>query len=59
MDKEKELWSAAVSLFEGDQKAAENWLHQPLPALGGATPIQAPLEMLLDLIGRLEHGVFT
>lgn len=59
MDKEKELRSAAVSLFEGDQKAAEIWLHQPLPALGGVPPTQAPLEMVLDLIGRLEHGVLT
>ncbi|EPG9352115.1 DUF2384 domain-containing protein [Pseudomonas aeruginosa] len=58
MEKEKELWSAAVSLFEGDQEAAEDWLHHPLPALGGVPPIQAPLEMVLDLIGRLEHGVF-
>nr|WP_259374668.1 MbcA/ParS/Xre antitoxin family protein [Pseudomonas aeruginosa] len=45
-------------MFEGDQEAAEDWLHHPLPALGGVPPIQAPLEMVLDLIGRLEHGVF-
>lgn len=59
MEIEQERWDAAVSLFEGDLEAAEKWLSQPLPALGGLTPIQAPLEEVLDLIGRLEHGVFT
>ncbi|MCY1538575.1 putative toxin-antitoxin system antitoxin component [compost metagenome] len=56
---EKALWDAAVELFEGEQVAAEHWLYQPLPALGGRTPLQAPLQEVLDLIGRLEHGVFT
>lgn len=56
---EKKLWEAAIALFEGDEAAADHWLGQPLPVLGGKSPAKAPLEDVMDLIGRLEHGVFS
>ncbi|MCX6026476.1 MAG: DUF2384 domain-containing protein [Chloroflexi bacterium] len=53
---------AAVELFEGDRRAAVEWLQSPNRAIGG----EAPLEMarteigareVESVIGRLEHGV--
>jgi len=58
------LFEKAVGLFEGDQHAALKWLSAPQPALGGKEPLEfAKTEVgareVEDLIGRLEHGVFT
>lgn len=52
----------ATALFEGDRAAARQWLRTPAKALGGKTPrecleTEADAEAVLDLIGRLEHGV--
>jgi putative toxin-antitoxin system antitoxin component (TIGR02293 family) len=54
----------ALELFEGDDEAARRWLSSPQLALGGAVPLDlAHTEMgareVEDLIGRLEHGVFS
>lgn len=54
----------AVELFEGDQKAASQWLAKPARALGNKTPedllsSEEGVEQVRILIGRLEHGVFT
>ena len=54
----------AVQLFEGDREAAMRWFQTPQPALDGRKPIEfARTEVggreVEDLIGRLEHGVFT
>jgi putative toxin-antitoxin system antitoxin component (TIGR02293 family) len=54
----------AVQLFEGDREAAMRWFQTPQPALDGKKPIEfARTEVggreVEDLIGRLEHGVFT
>jgi uncharacterized protein (DUF2384 family) len=53
----QELRSATVAMFESDEAAAEKWLKQPLSALRGKSPAEAPFKDV-DLIGRLEHGVF-
>ena len=58
------VYVKAVALFEGDQAQAADWLHTPLVALGQASPFQyaateAGALEVEDLIGRLEHGVFT
>jgi putative toxin-antitoxin system antitoxin component (TIGR02293 family) len=58
------IFEKAVSLFEGDVEAAMNWLQTPLPALGGSTPIalaatDSGVRKVENLIGRLEHGIFT
>ena len=53
---------AAVELFEGDRAATERWLHKEVMGLGGKRPIdvmQADPQLVLDLIGRLEHGIPT
>ena len=48
----------------GDMDAARQWLTRPCRALGGATPLTfadtepGALEVM-DLLGRIEHGVFS
>ncbi|MDL0433755.1 MbcA/ParS/Xre antitoxin family protein [Marinobacter sp. TBZ242] len=52
------VWRAAIGLFEG----AERWLHQEVMGLGGERPVdvmRADLQQVLDLIGKIEHGVHT
>jgi len=52
-------------LFTGTLSAsAAHWLHTPKRALGGAAPIEYAdtepgVREIQDLIGRLEHGVFS
>jgi putative toxin-antitoxin system antitoxin component (TIGR02293 family) len=58
------VFGKALELFEGDMDAARYWLGSPHPALGGAVPMSVAKTDLgarevEDLIGRLEHGVFT
>jgi putative toxin-antitoxin system antitoxin component (TIGR02293 family) len=54
----------AIELCEGDREQARCWLSTPARALAGAIPL-AQLETetgareVLDLIGRLQHGVFA
>lgn len=47
----------------GDREAAERWLSTPKPALGGRIPIdlarQGEEQQVLELLGRIEHGVFS
>ncbi|MBD3895987.1 DUF2384 domain-containing protein [Halomonas sp. ML-15] len=53
---------AAIELFEGNRVAAEHWLHREVVGLGGKRPIdvmERDPQQVMDLIGRLEHGVFT
>lgn len=56
------IFQAALDLFEGDHQAAVAWLKRENRALIGRMPMQmAALEVtgeqVLQLIGRLEHGV--
>jgi putative toxin-antitoxin system antitoxin component (TIGR02293 family) len=58
------LFARAKDLFDGDQEAARDWLMTPQRALGGAIPLDiAKTEVgareVEQIIGRLEHGVFT
>ena len=58
------VFSAALAYFEGDREHAVDWLKHPNPALGGETPLQRAdtatgAEDVIDLIGRLEHGIPT
>jgi len=55
---------SATDLFEGDKEAAKTWLTKPVRGLGGRRPVDmlatsAETECVLELVGRLEHGVFT
>lgn len=58
------LFDNILDLFEGDLPAARRWLREPQPALAGDTPLhfastQVGAREVENLIGRLEHGVFT
>ena len=58
------LFDDVVELFEGDTASAAHWFHTPKRALGGAAPIgyadtEPGVREIQDLIGRLEHGVFS
>jgi putative toxin-antitoxin system antitoxin component (TIGR02293 family) len=58
------VFESAVKLFEGDVDAARTWLQSPARAFGGDTPLAvAETEIgareVEDLVGRLEHGVFS
>lgn len=58
------VFGQAIGLFEGNVEAAKGWLSSPQRALGGAAPLDmAKTEIgareVEDLIGRLEHGVFS
>lgn len=61
---EIELRKAATDLFAGDEQSAAEWLNKPAKALNGRKPIDmtnsdAELRLALDLIGRLQYGIFT
>ncbi len=61
---EIELRKAATDLFAGDEQSAVEWLNKPAKALNGRKPVDmtgsdAELRLALDLIWRLQHGVFT
>lgn len=58
------VFARAAELFEGDAEAARRWLTGPVRGLGYQVPLdlagtEAGAKMVLDLVGRLEHGVFT
>lgn len=59
-----EVTAAAVALFEGNKQAAHAWLNTPLQAIGNEQPygfMDSPkkIGIVRDIIGRLEHGVWT
>jgi putative toxin-antitoxin system antitoxin component (TIGR02293 family) len=58
------LFEKCVDLFEGDVTEAVTWLTSPKKALNGQTPLlYARTELgareVEDLIGRLDHGIFS
>lgn len=58
------LLTAAVELFEGNAEKAYSWFVQPNRAFGNISPLEmASTEIgareVENLIGRLEHGVFS
>lgn len=58
------IFEKAVALFEGDVGEAVEWLSKPKKALGDKTPLaysrsEIGAREVENLIGRLEHGVFT
>lgn len=55
---------AANALFKADMIATKRWLTEPVYGLGDKAPLDmlatsAETQAILDLIGRLEHGVFA
>ena len=58
------VFQTALQLFEGDRNAARRWFQEPATALRGKSPFEhldteAGAGEVLDLIGRLEHGVIS
>ncbi len=58
------LFAQTINLFEGEEEAALRWITTPNKALGKATPLdlastETGTREVENLIGRLEHGVFT
>lgn len=58
------LFRLATGLFEGDISRARTWLRTPEKAFAGKTPLALARtedggRQVENLIGRLEHGVFT
>ena len=54
----------ALQLFEGDARAARDWLSRPRAVLGGRAPLDFAItepgaRAVEELIGRLEAGVFS
>ncbi|WP_311388863.1 antitoxin Xre/MbcA/ParS toxin-binding domain-containing protein [Aeromonas jandaei] len=54
--------NAALSLQENDAVMALSWLHRPTWGLGGVAPadlLTTPMgvQVVIDLVGRVEHGV--
>ncbi|MBT41084.1 MAG: antitoxin [Idiomarina sp.] len=59
-----EVFSRATDLFEGDRRAAAEWMNKKVPGLGDKRPIEmidshANTQAVLDLITRLEYGVYS
>ncbi len=58
------LLAQTFELFEGNTEAGLTWFQSSNRALGGQSPLQAAAtetgtREVENLIGRLEHGVFT
>ena len=58
------VFNMVLSYFDGNREHALEWLKHPSPALAGETPLQHAdtaigAEEVIDLIGRLEHGIPT
>lgn len=58
------VFNMALSYFDGSREHAVDWLKHPNPALAGETPLRRAdtatgAEDVIDLIGRLEHGIPT
>jgi putative toxin-antitoxin system antitoxin component (TIGR02293 family) len=58
------VFEQAVDLFEGDKAGALKWLTTPKRVLENETPLaysrtELGAREVEDLIGRLEHGVFS
>ena len=63
MDNLQKLVSRTQEVFE-DKEVAVQWLESPNPILNNKKPIDlattdAGLNEVLQLLGRLEHGIFS
>ena len=64
VDRITRIFHLATDLYEGDKAEAVKWLKEPNRALADRTPLDfARTEIgareVENLIGRLEHGVFS
>jgi putative toxin-antitoxin system antitoxin component (TIGR02293 family) len=59
-----EVLARSTDLFDGDRKAAVEWMTKKVPGLGHMRPIDmldshTNTEAVLDIITRLEYGVYS
>lgn len=59
-----EVFSRATDLFEGDRRAAVEWMSRKSPSLSDKRPIDlldshVNTQAVLELITRLEYGVYS
>jgi putative toxin-antitoxin system antitoxin component (TIGR02293 family) len=59
-----EIYDATLDLFNGDKADAREWLFSPVRGLNNSRPIDYArtdfgAREVRNLIGRLEHGVFS
>lgn len=64
LDRLSEIYDATFRLLAGNREATRSWLTSPVRGLNNASPMEfARTEVggreVLNLIGRLEHGVFS
>ncbi len=64
MNSTEKIFLLAIELFEGNEEKARNWFDKPNRALNGTSPVErVQIEggetAVTDLIGRLEHGIFS
>lgn len=60
----EKIFLLAVELFDGNEEKATAWFGKPNRALKGISPSERVkatdgVEAVKDLIGRLEHGIFS
>ncbi len=53
----------AIEVF-GDRNRANEWMHEPNPALGNEAPLTSiatedGCRAVIDILGRIEHGVIS
>jgi putative toxin-antitoxin system antitoxin component (TIGR02293 family) len=58
------VFKSAIELCEGDQDLARRWILNPVRGLNGRRPVEmvtttVGTKAVLDLVGQLEHGVFS
>jgi putative toxin-antitoxin system antitoxin component (TIGR02293 family) len=58
------IYELALALFDGDRSHAVRWLCSPIRGLGSKIPVRCietepGARQVENLIGRLEHGVFS
>ena len=62
IEKLNELRHLLTSIFGDDEKAAQEWLHEPVPALRGRTPlsliITGQIDDVIGVLAGLESGAF-
>jgi putative toxin-antitoxin system antitoxin component (TIGR02293 family) len=64
VDRIERVYRLAIELFEGDKAEAVKWLKEPNRGLANQPPLdfsrtEIGAREVENLIGRLEHGVFS
>jgi uncharacterized protein (DUF2384 family) len=58
-ERKVELLTARATEVLGDEQKAKVWVRRPLRVLAGKAPAQCNIGAGLQVLGRMEHGVFA